>query len=133
MSTTASHVMERQSLVAYTAGTAVTLSQPRRNVILRPRGGLARKDEPTAVYVFEAASGVSDDAEALQRMLHRAAPEVDHWQSISSDDAPDLEKEIVVLLPPKSQRQIVVKARYVGRATPLIDPDDIPGVHEEPV
>jgi hypothetical protein len=46
------------------------------------------------------------------------------------DTESDIEREVPVLLPPKRQYTQVFRVERLGRAQPLISPDDLGAAHE---
>ena len=126
MSATALDVMEHQSFGGYFAGTAVTLTAPRKTRRISAPGAPAPFDELASMLLTETNYGVSDSAAALQLIMSLITPDLDRWRATIAAESLDIEKEIVVLLPPKNRRKVVVRAHHAGPARPLIDTDDIP-------
>jgi len=69
-------------------------------------------------------AGFSEIANHLQEQLKMMA----EWQNFISairTEPDNIEKEIVILLPPKSRKIIKAKVRYIERPSILIAEDDI--------
>lgn len=77
-------------------------------------------------------TGVSGSASIVQKMTNDLVGEIQEWLTLSRS-VPEVEREVVILLPPNRQRVVTMTARNAGRARPLIDVDlattDVP---EEP-
>jgi hypothetical protein len=53
-----------------------------------------------------------------------ASPEVEYEEPYAEQSRFDVEREVAVILPPKREYTLTFRARYVGRASPLVDPDE---------
>jgi hypothetical protein len=53
-----------------------------------------------------------------------ASPEVEYEEPYAEQSRFDIEREVAVILPPKREYTLALRARYAGRASLLIDRDD---------
>jgi hypothetical protein len=111
-------------------GSSVALNRPtKESTRTAPiqRGGAA---SVTADLLLS--TGVSGSASIVQEMTNDLVGDIQEWLALSFS-MPEVEREVVALLPPNRQRVANVTARNAGRARPLVDVDlatiDVP---EEP-
>lgn len=51
-------------------------------------------------------------------------PHAEFEEAVALRSGLDIEREVAVILPPKREYTLTLRARFVGRASPLIDPAD---------
>ena len=78
---------------------------------------------PTSTDLY-LSTGVSQSASIIQRMTSELLNDIQEWLTLSVS-MPEVERDVVVLLPPNRRRVVTVHARYAGKALPLISLDDI--------
>ena len=73
----------------------------------------------------ENSAGVSNSAGFIQTMIGRATRELWNWLEVPLPESFEVEREIIVLMPPKGQRTITLQVRQAGKATPLTNLQDL--------
>ena len=68
-------------------------------------------------------SGVSPGAKVIEQIFQQIFFEISHWSRIESNI--DIERDMAVLLPPKTERIVTIRASHVGQPDPLISLDNI--------
>lgn len=103
-------------------GSSVILS---RSVRGSERIAPMRRDSLTPVAPdFWLSTGVTGSASVVQQMTHDLIADLQDWLVLSAA-LPEVEREVIALLPPNRQRVVKVHVRYAGKAKPLISLDDI--------
>jgi hypothetical protein len=69
-------------------------------------------------------TGVSGSASVVQQMTNDLIDDLQDWLALSVS-LPEVEREVIALLPPNRQQVVNVHVRYTGKAKPLISLDDI--------
>ena len=109
-------------LMPETSGSSIRLSRslpghlPLTLTVVEPQGSLPGLWNST---------GVSTGAEAMERSVRQLWVEFRQRLATYSPIRVDIEREVIVLLPPKRQRTVTVHVHHAGRAKPLINLDDI--------
>lgn len=79
---------------------------------------------PSTAVDLRLSTGVTGSASIVQQMTNDLIGDIRDWL-ILSDVLPQVEREVVALLPPNRHRVVTVHVRYAGKARPLISLDDI--------
>jgi hypothetical protein len=84
-----------------------------------------RRDSITPVAPeFWLSTGVTGSASVVQQMTNDLIADLQDWLALSVA-LPEVEREVIALLPPNRQRVVKLRVRYAGKAKPLISLDDI--------
>ncbi len=103
-------------------GSSVRLS---RTVHIPPPKPSADRSQMVEFAGLWASSGVSESANAIQRLIQQQIGKLTPWLVAPTSTSIDVENEVVVLMPPKRERVVTVRVSYAGRAKPLIVLDDM--------
>lgn len=101
-------------------GSSVFFNRPVRG---SERVAPMRRDSITAVAPdLWLSTGVTGSASAVQQMTNDLIADLQDWLALSVA-LPEVEREVVALLPPNRQRVVNVVAHHADRARPLVDVD----------
>lgn len=74
---------------------------------------------------LETSSGVSKSAGTIQTTLDQLARVVRSWVEVARPEPVEIEHEVFVLMPPRSERTVDLRVKHAGRAIPLIHLEDL--------
>lgn len=70
-------------------------------------------------------SGVTESATEIQLLIQQLTDELSEWSMQRSSFLPDVENEVVVLMPPRREQIVTVHLHHAGRALPLVSLDAV--------